>query len=155
MIKVLKRRFRKGGVLRQTRNYYLRYRVLDMPGEKWVSLGVTDKQVAEKKARDLVAEREREAAGIVEPKVVRDSAKRLLCDHLEDYLADLTKRERAGRNGRGARLLKSRILRLVKDCGWSFPGEVNADCFIAWRNRQTECPRTLNHYLQGVCAFLN
>ncbi len=40
-----KRRFRRGGKLHETRSYYLRYRIGDMPVERWKSLGVTDKQV--------------------------------------------------------------------------------------------------------------
>lgn len=50
IFKVEKRRFRSGGTLRLTRCYYLRYRFGEMPVDRWKSLGVTDKQVAEKKA---------------------------------------------------------------------------------------------------------
>jgi hypothetical protein len=46
---VEKRRFRKNGVLCQTRSYYLRYRYGDMLMDRWKSLGVSDRQVAEKK----------------------------------------------------------------------------------------------------------
>jgi hypothetical protein len=42
----------------------------DMPFDRWKSLGVTDKQVAEKKAREFIQEEERQAAGIIEPRVV-------------------------------------------------------------------------------------
>ena len=102
IFKVEKRRFRKQGVIRLTRHYYLRYRLGDMPVDRWKSLGVTDKQVAEKKAQDFLQEKEREAAGILEPKVIRDAAMKPLSAHLQEYLADLEKRNRAGRNGRGA-----------------------------------------------------
>ena len=64
-----KRRFRQGGKLLETRFYYLRYRLGDMPVDKWKSLGVTDFQVADKKAHAFIQEREREAAGIIEPKL--------------------------------------------------------------------------------------
>ncbi len=60
-----KRRFRRGGKLEETRSYYLRYRIGDMPVDKWKSLGVTDKQVADKKAHEFIQERERETAGIL------------------------------------------------------------------------------------------
>jgi hypothetical protein len=115
---VEKRRFRQNGELRETRCYHLRYRVGDMPVDRWKSLGVTDKQVAEKLAREFIQEKEREAAGILEPRVIRDAAKRPLRDHLGDYVADLETRGRCGRGGRGARLLKGRILRLMDGCGW-------------------------------------
>ena len=150
-----KRRFRQGGKLQETRSYYLRYRIGEMPVDKWKSLGVTDKQVADKKAHEFIQERERESAGIVEPKAVRDAAKRPLTAHLDDYVADLTARGRNGRGGRGARLVASRIKVLLQECDWQVPCNVTADSFIAWRNRQTGSPRTLNHYLQGMISLLN
>jgi len=126
-----------------------------MPCDKWISLGTTDKQCAEKKARDFVAEKEREAAGILEPRILRDAAKKLLNDHLADYVRDLEKRQRAGRGGRGGRLLGARITKLISECGWSLPGQVSPDTFTAWRSMQSSTPRTLNHYLQGMVSFLN
>jgi integrase len=155
IFQIEKRRSRQNGKLRQTRCYYLRYRIGDMPADRWRSLGVTDFSVANKKAQEFIQEREREAAGILEPKLVRDAAQRALAEHLNDYEADLLKRGRAGRGGRGARLLKSRILRLLKDCGWKLSVSITTDSFIAWRNRQTDSARTLNHYLQGMISFLN
>src|ERR1035437_8346466 len=152
IFKVEKRRSRQNGELRLTRCYYLRYRIGDMPADRWKSLGVTDFQTANKKAQELLQEREREAAGIIEAKPVRDAAQRPLLEHLDDYEADLVKRGRAGRGGRGARLLKSRILRLMKDCGWKLSASITADSFIAWRNPQPASARTLNHYLQEMIS---
>lgn len=153
--RVEKRRFRKGGVLHVTRCYYLRYRIGEMPVDRWKSLGVTDKQVAEKKAQEFIREKEREAAGILEPKVIRKAALMPLAEHLEDYLADLEKRNRAGRNGRGGRQLKMRVETLVTECGWNVAFNISADSFVAWRNRQAKSARTLNHYLQAMVSFLN
>jgi integrase len=150
-----KRRFRQEGKLHETRSYYLRYRIGNMPVDKWKSLGVTDKQVADKKAHEFIQEREREAAGILEPKTVRDSAKKPLSAHLEDYTADLAARGRDGRGGRGSRLVASRVKVLLGECEWQVPCNVTTDSFITWRNRQTASPRTLNHYLQGMISLLN
>jgi len=155
IFKVEKRQFRKNGKLNITRCYYLRYRIGDMPVDRWKSLGVTDFQVANKKAQEFIQEKEREAAGVIEPKLIRNAAQRFLADHLNDYEADLVKRERAGRGGRGASLLKGRILRLIGECGWKSPANVTADSFVAWRNGQNAAVRTLNHYLQGMISFLN
>jgi integrase len=123
--------------------------------DRWRSLGVTDKQVAEKRAQEFIQEMEREAAGILEPKIIRHGATQPLSAHLEDYLADLEKRNRAGRNGRGARQLKMRVTRLMNECKWNVAFNVNADSFIAWRSRQINSARTLNHYLQAMVSFLN
>lgn len=155
IFKVEKRRFRKNGVLRLTRSYYLRYGVGEMPVDRWRSLGVTDKQVAEKRAQEFLREKEQEASGILEPKVIRNAAARPLAEHLEDYLADLEKRNRAGRNGRGGRQLKMRVGALLKECNWNVAFNVSADSFIAWRSRQKNSARTLNHYLQAMVSFLN
>jgi len=156
IFKVEKRRFRKNGKLKSTRCYYLRYRFGDMPIDRWTSLGVTDLTVANKKAQEFIQERQREVAGIIEPKLFRDAAQKALREHLNDYEADLLTRGRAGRGGRGARLLKSRIIRLMDAVGWKQAGQVTADSFIHWRNEQKAMSaRTKNHYLQGVVSFLN
>ena len=152
---VEKRHYRRNGKLQFTRCYYLRYRLENMPVDRWKSLAVTDKVVAEKRAHEFIQEKEREAAGLIAPRLMRDSAQKPLAEHLDDYVADLEVRNRAGRRGRGGRLLKGRILRLLKACGWKLPGNVTADSFVTWRNRQTGAARTLNHYLQGMVSFLN
>jgi excisionase family DNA binding protein len=92
-------------------------------------------EVAEKKGRESFAEKQSEAAGILEPKVIRDAAGKPLKEHLEDYVADLERRGRSGRGGRGARLLKGRLVRLMKDCGWKLAIQVTPDSFTAWRNQ--------------------
>lgn len=155
IFKVEKRRFRKNGVLFRTRHYHLRYRVGEMPVDRWKSLGVTDRTVAEKRAHEFIREVEREAAGILEPKLIRTAAMKPLAMHLEDYLADLEKRNRAGRNGRGGRQLKMRVTTVLNECNWNVAYEVNADAFIAWRSGQQKSARTLNHYLQAMVSFLN
>jgi len=155
IFKVEKRRFRRAGKLRQTRCYYLRYRLENMPVDHWKSLAVTDKVVADKRAHEFLQEKEREAAGLIAPKLIRDAERKSLAEHLTDYEMDLVRRARAGRGGRGARLLKSRIRRLSTECGWKLPGNITADSFVTWRNRQTGAARTLNHYLQGMVSFLN
>jgi integrase len=156
IFKVEKRRFRKNGKLQTTRCYYLRYRIGDMPADRWKSLGTTELQSANKKAQEFIQEKEREAAGIIEPKLARDAAQCPLVEHLNDYEADLVTRGRAGRGGRGARLLKARLIRLMSRAGWKYAGQITADSFIGWRNNQTKmAARTKNHYLQGMVSFLN
>ncbi len=155
IFKVEKRRFRKNGKVQTTRSYYLRYRIGDMPADRWKSLGATDIQVANKKAQEFIQEKEREAAGIIEAKPVRDAAQRPLLEHLNDYEADLLTRGRAGRGGRGARLLKARVIRLMRESNWKLSAHVTADSFVAWRNRHKAAAKTQNHYLQGMVSFLN
>jgi integrase len=155
IFKVEKRRSRKNGKLRLTRCYYVRYRIGDMPVDRWKSLGVTEFQTANKKAQEFIQEQEREAAGIIEPKLARDAAQRPLVEHLDDYEADLLTRGRAGRGGRGASLIKGRIIRLLNEASWKLASQVTADSFVTWRNKQKAAVRTQNHYLQGMISFLN
>src|ERR1039458_7983644 len=155
IFKVEKRKWREDGKLRTTRSYYLRYRIGDMPVDKWKSLGVTDFQVATKNAQRFLQESEREAAGILEPKVVRDAAQKPLLEHLNDYEADLVMRNRAGRGGRGARLLKSRIAQLVQNNRWQRLAGITADAFINWRKQQTLSPPEINYFRKGCFLFRN
>ena len=79
IFKVEKRRFRQNGVLRFTRFYHLRYRFGEMPVDRWKSLGVTDKQVAEKRAQQFIQEKEREAAGILRTEGDSDCCNEAAC----------------------------------------------------------------------------
>ena len=118
-----------------------------------VALGTTDRQVAEKKLAEIVAERERERAGLLAPKMQRESAKQALLAHLADFVADLTT---LGRSAIYRRMVKARIAKLCAECGWKHPGEVTPDSFVTWRSRQAKLgPKTLNEYLNGANAFLN
>lgn len=127
IFEVEKRRSRQNGKLKLTRSYYLRYRFGDMPVDRWKSMASTDFQVATKKAQLFFEEKQREAAGIIEPQLMRDAAKRSLLEHLHEYEADLIARGRAGRGGRGARLIKSRITRLLGDNNWRRPADIVAE----------------------------
>jgi len=155
MIKVLKRKKHVHGRVKESRYYYLRYRFDWMPVEKWHSLRVTDKQVAEKRAHEFVVEQEREHAGLLDPKPVRDTARQPLSELIATFADDLNTRGRGGRKGRDARLVKNRLLLLCRECGWTYVGQVSVDGFSRWRQQQAFGARTLNHYLEGMVTFLN
>jgi hypothetical protein len=57
-----------------------------------VSLGTSDKQVAEKRRGELLREKEHERAGFIPPKATRDAANRKLAEHLQDFLGDMRRR---------------------------------------------------------------
>jgi integrase len=86
---------------------------------------------------------------------MRTAALMPLAAHLEDYVTDLEKRHRAGRNGSGGRKLKMRITTLLNECKWNVAYSINTDSFLGWRTRQEKSARTLNHYLQAMVSFLN
>ena len=118
-----------------------------------VSLETTDKQVAEKKLAEIVSEKERERAGLLAPKMQRESAKQPLLVHLTDFVADLTT---LGRSEIYRRQVKARVTKLSAECGWKGLGDVTPDSFVSWRSRQSQLgPKTLNEYLNATNAFLN
>jgi hypothetical protein len=82
-----------------------------------VSLGCTNRQVAEKKLlRELLDEREHEAAGLIAPKVERDAANKLLDAHLDDWIAT---KERMPDDQYMAGV-RGRVLRLIEQCEWRY-----------------------------------
>ena len=117
-----------------------------------VSLGTSDKQVAEKKRMELLREKEHERAGLIPAKVVRDAARRDLSNHLQDYLGDLRAK---GRNGRYVNGIEHCFNELSCQCKWTIPQDVTADSFVKWRGTQTKAPKTLNEYLTSAKGFLN
>ena len=147
------RRRNKAGRTEAGRIYRGRFRLKGEFAITEVSLETSDKQVAEKKLAELVSEKERERAGLLAPKLHRESAKKLLSLHVEEFIADLTT---LGRSAIYRRLVNSRIRRLIRECGWKNVGDITVDHFTAWRSRQSKAaPKTLNDYLDAVSAFLN
>jgi len=117
-----------------------------------VSLETADKQVAEQKLRELVKEKEMERAGLIAPKLERESATKPLNLHLDDFVGDLKIKGRAVRYCKG---VESCILRLCRECQWVAPIDVKADDFLLWRSKQKTAPKTLNEYLNAMNTFLN
>lgn len=132
--------------------YHLRYR---LPGEqryREISLQVRDRAVAEEKRRAFVHEQEAEAAGIVEPKALRDGAQKRMADHLRDFVGDL---EARGKDDMYVYNIGKRIGRLLTDCSWEYPKHVTPDSFLAWRvANMSKAPKTLNDYLSSVSELL-
>lgn len=143
---------RQNGKRVQSRIYWGQLRLSpDDPIERF-SLKTTDRRVAEKKLQDIVTEREREAAGILAPKPLREAAQRPLGEHTADYLADLKKRQRSREHLKHVRI---RLGVLVKACGWEYPKDVSSNSFIAWRSTKQLSPKTLNEYLSTAHAFMD
>jgi len=117
-----------------------------------VSLGVCDKQAAEKKRAKLLEENQYERVGLLPSKAVREAAERSLSDHMEDFLGDA---ERRGRSEKHLANLEHRVGKLIADCGWERVKDVTADSFQAWRRRQNLSAKTVNDYLEAVRSLFN
>ncbi len=93
---------------------------------------------------------EREAAGVLPARPLREAANRPLGEHLNDYLADL---QALGRDDEHMRHVRCRMHRLLEECEWGYCRDVSGDSFQIWRRRQTHSPKTLNEYLATASAF--
>lgn len=59
-----------------------------------VSLGTSDKRIAEERLKQIVLDRQREDLGILPARPLREGAQRPLLEHLADFIADLKARKR-------------------------------------------------------------
>ena len=115
-------------------------------------LHVTDKRVAEQKLEKLVQELEREAAGIIAPKLMRDAAQTSIAAHLKAFLADL---EAKGRAKNTLSKYRNCIPVLCKRCGWVLVRDVTAQSFTVWRAKSELRPKTLNDLLGAASSLLH
>ena len=135
-----------------SRLYSLKLRLSGENGISCIALGVTDRQVAEEKARQIVQEREKEMVGLLAPKVQREAAQASLGRHIQEFIGDLKAK---GRNRKYIDQLESQLGALSTVCGWQSVKEVTPDSFVRWRSCQKQSPKTLNEYLAGVKGLLN
>jgi integrase len=118
-----------------------------------VSLGVSDKQAAEKLCSEKLRELEHERAGISPLKATLQAAQKKLTDHLDDFLGDLRRR---GKSEKYLANLEYRVGRLITNCEWHFAKDVSADSFQTWLRQQADLKdKTANDYLEAMRCFLN
>ncbi len=141
---------RRNGKVVRARLYSGRLRLQGEGKVRTIPLGTSDKQVAETKLNQIVRTLEREAVGIMPPRIERDAAQRPLESHLEDYLADLRGKELS----RGYIYnVEKRLCRLFKECNWQRHADATVDSFVAWRAKQTTAATTKNQYLEACSAL--
>jgi integrase len=128
-----------------------RYRLPQDATIKTVALHRTNKSVALRELQLLVEEKERESAGIVGTKAVRDAAQKPLAAHLADFLQS----KQSTRDERYLYELKHRVLKLIEECGWQAANDVTPESFENWRSGGTRSAKTNNEYLTSVRAVLN
>ena len=103
-------------IYKRGRIYWLKYRLHGETGKPLcLSLGTSDKQVAERLRGEKLAEFERERAGILAPKSMREAACCEFVKLLEEYVQDVRAR---GKAVRYADNLEGRLNSLAVACGW-------------------------------------
>ena len=150
---VYKPKRRANGKVETQHTYRGRYRLQGEFSVSDVTLDTADKQVAHTRLMALIQDKEREQAGLTAPASERQAVAKATLAHLQEFLGDLTV---LGRTKEYTRHVKSRVEKLITECGFHKLGEISPDKFVAWRSQQTGLsPKTLNEYLNSVSAFLN
>ena len=129
-----------------------RYKLAGQERITEVPLDIADRQAAEQKLLNIVRDLEREAAGIIPPKSLRDAAQRDLADHLQDFVADLEAQRCSVKHVNNIRY---RVSTLIQECVWRWPSNVTSDSFVTWRAKQTHAAKTLNDYLGAARVLVN
>jgi len=149
---VFKPRRRINGKFEVSRVYRARFRIDGQDRLCDVSLGTSDKQAAEAKLALIIKERELERAGIIPPKLQRETARTLLANHLDDFVNDLTA---LGRSKKYLYHIRARCTSILAACRWKYPGDISRDTFVTWRATLSKSPKTINEYLNALNAMLN
>ena len=138
---------------KESRHYVLR--VHRHPGAKplQIPLHVTLKETAEKQKREILLEMEKEEAGLLPPKHLREAAQQPLGVHLGHYVEHMEQRGRAAAHIKGE---ENRLLRIFKECQWKTPADVRRDRFERWLCSLRDCAaKTRNDYLGAARTFAN
>lgn len=140
----------KGGKVRKSRLYSARYKLPGQTKITTIALHVSDRQVAEAKLREILRELEREAVGISVPKRVRLAGQCGIEQHVKAYCSDLKARRK---DEDYVTTIEKRLTKLVNECRWQRIGDVTAESFQMWREKQSFAPKTLNDYLAAASAL--
>ena len=138
---------------KESRHYVLR--VHPRPGLKplQIPLHVSLKENAEKRKREILLEMEKEQAGLLPPKPLREAAQQPLRQHLEQYAESMEQRGRAPAHIRGE---KNRLDRIFSGCQWKTPADIKRDAFERWLCSLKHCTaKTRNDYLSTARTFAN
>jgi integrase len=134
-----------------SRVYRVRFRLGENPEIYDKPLRTHIKEVAEAKAKKLIEETEKELAGIIEPKPLREAAQRPLIEHHADWVASLVARTR---NKDHVIHSRNRPLKIFRECRWTRLRDMSADGLEKWLAAQTKfSPKTLNEYVAHAKTF--
>jgi integrase len=115
-----------------------------------ISLGVSDKQVAEQKLRDITRDHERVSVGLLAPAAQRETFENPIETLVAGYVTDL---KALGRSTDHVRHVDKRLRRLMRECHWQSLRDATADSFLRWRAEQTQAPKTINEYHAALSAL--
>jgi hypothetical protein len=150
ILSIQKRKRRRQGKVIETRSYYLRFRLGEMPVDRWVSLATTDKAVAHVKAKEFIEKLEREQAGLTPAPKLVTAANAALSDLCQEYVSELEARGGDEKYGKGT---AKRLQSVIRECRWPRLRDVSLESFMVWRRGKKLKVKTLNDYLTDVSSF--
>lgn len=123
-------------------------------GEKpvTVALDTPDELVARKRLRDIVVEKQREAEGLIAPRIQRDTAALTLTDLLKEYSETLTRRDLDPRHIKDT---TTRLRRMLRETKWRRLSDVRPDKFEKWHGSLRCSAKTRKEYQVSANALLN
>lgn len=117
-----------------------------------VALHTPDRSVAEKRLRDIVVRKQKEAEGMITPEVQREAALVPLSVLFADYRADLVGRELEPEHVRDT---IGRLERIAKAVNWKRLADIRPDSFVRFRAQFDGAAKTKKEYQTSANAFLN
>jgi integrase len=123
-----------------------------------VAAGFVLKGASKQLMTDLERALARGERGLIDP--FGEHKRKLLSEHVTDYVADLTA---LGRDAKYVDNCRRRLNGLIAACGWKTLAHVSSDGFSKWRERIPKLtdgrpeigPRTQNQYLEAMRSFCN
>jgi integrase len=115
-----------------------------------IALHTPDKREAVRRLDAIRIEREKEHAGLIPPRAVREAAKQPLVALHDAYLAGL---RNTGVTPGTVDKYASNFRTLITGTGWHSLACVSARSFNDWRSRSDLAPKTLNDVLKNACTF--
>jgi integrase len=146
-----RRRSKANGAIFETENYYVKHKFQGdkRPFER--CLGTPDKQLAFKRAVELIDREERIRDGRYIEDIERDAAKRPILDVVGEYIDGLIE---DGREREHHRKVGQRLRDGIAELGWSRVGEIRKNDFRAWlEGKSGWTPKTRSHYRAAFKAF--
>jgi len=117
-----------------------------------VPLNTPDKEIARKRLRDIMLEKQREQEGMIPSRSVRDAAAASLVRLVENYERELTG---LGRVEKHVHSTVARLRRIFSELKWRQLSDVRADKFAQWRSSLPLAAKTMKEYQISLNAFLN
>lgn len=115
-----------------------------------MSLGTTDRRIAQATLLQIAKEREMEHAGLLSPGSVREAASRPLSELVEAFLADLQVK---GRTVGTLDKYRSNLTSCAKACGWLVLRDLTPRSFCEWRAHSDLSRKSVNDTLSALNTF--